>query len=139
MQGQLKRAGGDVTKVCYVPGLSPAAQILLNHIPHTTRKHPGTQETSRMMIFATQAYRIRYGTPICATLFLDESHILVMITLSRTRRNDPAMTNKFTKPLSHLYASDIPDLNASSDNLVLVASVEGMEKPCLPMLLGNEF
>ena len=36
---------------------------------HTTRKIPGTQETRRMMIFATQAYRIRYGTQV-SLLFL---------------------------------------------------------------------
>ena len=51
-----------------------------------------------------------------------------MIRLSRTRRNDPDMTDKFTKPLSHSYASDMPDSNASSDDIVLVAFVEDMEK-----------
>ena len=49
-----------------------------------------------------------------------------MIRLSRTRRNDPAMKNKFKKPLSRFYASDMHDFNASSEDIVLVASVEDM-------------
>ena len=89
------------------------------------------------MIFAIQAYRIRYGAHMLITFSLGEGHNLFMIRLSRTRRNDPAMKHKFTKPLSHLYASDMPDLNASSDDIVLVASVEYMEKRCRPMMLGK--
>ena len=38
------------------------------------------------------------------------------------------MKNKFTKPLSHVYASDMPDLNASSEDIVFVASVEDIAK-----------
>ena len=55
-----------------------------------------------------------------------EGHNLFMIRLSRTQRNDPLMKNKFTKPQSHCYASDMPNLNASSEDIVLVASVEDM-------------
>ena len=59
VQGKLKRVGGDTTKVCYVPGLSPAAQILVTLISYTRSKIPGTQDIITMMRFATQAYRIR--------------------------------------------------------------------------------
>ena len=48
VQGQFKSVRGDMTQVCYVPGLSPAAQILLKQISHTTRNIPGTQETRIM-------------------------------------------------------------------------------------------
>ena len=61
-----------MTKVCYVPGLSLAAQILLNNISYTTRNLFGTQETKIMMILATQVYRIRYGIHIFATFSPDE-------------------------------------------------------------------
>ena len=57
----------------------------------TTRKIPGTQETRRMMRSATQAFCVRYGTHMCITLLPEESHILIMIRLSRIRRNDPVM------------------------------------------------
>ena len=70
VQGQLKSVGGDTTKVCYVLGLSPAAQILLKNISYTARRIPGTQETIRIMLFSTQAYRLRYGSFISGTFFL---------------------------------------------------------------------
>ena len=76
VQGKLKSVGGYMTKVCYVPGLSPAAQIFFKHISYTTRRFPGTQETRIMMIFATQAYRIRYGTHMFVTLSCGEGHNL---------------------------------------------------------------
>ena len=62
-----------------------------------------------------------------------------MIRISRTRRNDPATTNKFAKPLSHLYYSHMLDLNASSDDIVVVASVEDIEQLCLLLILGHGF
>ena len=71
--------------------------------------------------------------------FRDESHNLLTARLSRTRRDDPVMTHQFTTPLSHFYASDKPDLNASSDDIVLVASVEAMEQFCLPMIQEQIF
>ena len=81
-----------------------------------------------MMIFVILAYRIRYDTHIFITLSSDEGHNLLMIQLSRTRRNDPVMKNKFTKPLGHFDASEMPDVHASSEDIVLVASVEDMLK-----------
>ena len=38
------------------------------------------------------------------------------------------MKHHFIKLVSHFPASDMPDLNASSDNIVLMASVEEMEE-----------
>ena len=78
-----------MTKVRYVPGLSPSAHALLKNIEHTSRKLSGTQETRRLMRWQTQAYRIRYGNSIFVTFSPDESHNLLMIRFSRTRRSDP--------------------------------------------------
>ena len=61
---QLQAVNGDMTEVRYVPGFSDAAHVLLKNIEHTSRKLPGTQETRRLMRFATQAFRIRYGNAI---------------------------------------------------------------------------
>ena len=90
---RLQNVGGDMTKVRYVPGLSDAAHLLLKNIGHTVRKLPGTQETRRLMRFITQAYRIRYGTAIFVTFSPDETHNLLMVRLSRTRRHDPVWQN----------------------------------------------
>ena len=76
VKGNKKSVGGDMTKVCYVPGRSPEAQVLLKHISYTTRKIPGTLEIRRMMIFAIQAYRIRYGIIMFITFSPDEGHNL---------------------------------------------------------------
>ena len=89
VNGNTQKVNGDLTKVCYVRGLSDAAHLLLKNIAHTCRKLPGTQETRRLMRFMTQAYRIRYGTAIFITFSPDESHNLLMVRLSRTRRSDP--------------------------------------------------
>ena len=50
--------------VLYVLGLSHAAQVLLKYAECTSRKLLGTQETKRMMRFATQAFPIPYGAYI---------------------------------------------------------------------------
>ena len=100
LRGKMQNVGGDMTKVCYVPGLSEAAHLLLKNIGHTCRKLPGTQETRRLMRFITQAYRIRYGTAIFVTFSPDESHNLLMVRLSRTRRNDPVWQNEKKNPVS---------------------------------------
>jgi hypothetical protein len=86
--GTKKKVSGDMTKLRYVPGLSAAARKLLQNIEHSSRRIPGTQETRRLMRFNTHAYRIRYGVPIFVTFSPDEAHNMLMIRLSRTRRND---------------------------------------------------
>ena len=77
---------------------------------------------------ATQAFRICYGTLISITCSLDESHNLLMIRLSRTRRNEFVMTCKTTQPFSQLYNSGMQDSHGTSQDTVLVASVEDMKR-----------
>ena len=88
MHKRSQSVNGDMTKVRYVPGLSAAAHMLLKNVEHVSRNLPGTQETRRMMRFATQAYRIKYGNAIFVTFSPDESHNLLMIRLARIREND---------------------------------------------------
>ena len=45
------------------------------------------------MRFDTHAYRVRYGVSLFVTLSPDESHNLVMIRMSRTRRSDPVFAD----------------------------------------------
>ena len=87
--GVMRAVSGDMTKIRFVPGLSEAAKRLLQNIEHTSRKIPGTQEVRRVMRFDIQGYRIRYVVPIFVTFSPDEAHNMLMIRLSRTRRNDP--------------------------------------------------
>ena len=82
---------GDLTKLKYVPTLSPVARRILDNAEATTRKMSGTQETRRQMRFDTNALRVRYGVPIFVTFSPDEKHNLLMIRLSRTRKNDPVL------------------------------------------------
>ena len=88
-----KKVNGDMTKLRYVPNLSTSAKRLLDNIEHTSRIIPGTQETRRQMRFDTNAFRVRYGVPIFVTFSPDESHSLLMLRLSRTRRNDSIFTS----------------------------------------------
>ena len=97
VSGRKQAVNGDMTKVKYVNNLSEAAQILLKNIEHASRKLPGTQETRRIMRFQTQAFRIKYGTPLFITFPPDESHNILMLRISRTRRNDPVFQNKTAK------------------------------------------
>ena len=115
----MKVVGGDFTKVKYVPYLTEAAKVLLRNIEHSSRSLPGTQETRRMMRFATQAYRIKYGTPFFVTFSPDESHNFLMIRLSRTRRNDPVFRSKRTAHMQKFAAADCPDLSAEPNEILL--------------------
>ena len=82
---------GDLTKLKFVPGLSPVARRILNNAEATTQKMSGTQETRRQMRFDTNALRVKYGVPIFVTFSPDEKHNLLMLRLSRTRRKDPVL------------------------------------------------
>ncbi|CAK0846477.1 unnamed protein product [Prorocentrum cordatum] len=84
-----QKVNGDMTKVRHVPTLGKAAHKLLTHIEHTSRRLSGTQEARRVMRFETNALRVRYGVPIFVTFSPDEGHNLLMVRLSRTRRQDP--------------------------------------------------
>ncbi|CAK0800914.1 unnamed protein product, partial [Prorocentrum cordatum] len=89
INGRKQKVKGDMTKVRHMPNLGKAAHKLLTHIEHTSRRLPGTQEARRVMRFETNALRVRYGVPIFVTLSPDEGHNLLMLRLSRTRRQDP--------------------------------------------------
>ncbi|CAK0819674.1 unnamed protein product, partial [Prorocentrum cordatum] len=89
INGRKQKVKGDMTKVRHVPNLGKAAHKLLTHIEHTSRRLPGTQEARRVMRFETSALRVRYGVPIFVTFSPDEGHNLLMLRLSRTRRQDP--------------------------------------------------
>lgn len=82
---------GDLTKLKFVPGLTPVARRILNNAEATTKKMSGTQETRRQMRFDTIALRVKYGVPIFVTFSPDEKHNLLMLRLSRTRRKDPVL------------------------------------------------
>jgi hypothetical protein len=82
---------GDLTKLKYVPTISPAARRILNNAEATTRRMSGTQETRRQMRFETNAMRVKFGVPIFVTFSPDEKHNLLMIRLSRTRKKDPVL------------------------------------------------
>ena len=105
----MKAVNGDMTKVRYVPDLSEPAQVLLKNIEHASRKLPGTQETRRLMRFQTQAFRIRYGTPLFITYSPDESQNLLMVRLSRKRRRDPIFQSSTAAKTCLLYTSDAAD------------------------------
>ena len=91
---KVRSVNGDMTKVRYARGLSKVAKKLLQHIEHTCRRLPGTQEVRRLMRFNTNAMRVRYGVPIFVTFSPDEAHNLWMVRLSRTRRNDPVFAEE---------------------------------------------
>ena len=108
----------------YVPTLSEAAHALLRNIEHASRSLPGTQETRRMMRFATQAYRIKYGTPIFVTFSPDESQSLLMVRMSRTRRNDPVFLSTLSSKAKHFAGANAPDLSPDPDDVLFEVSVK---------------
>ncbi len=91
--GKKMPVNGDLTKLKYVPGLTPVARRILDNAEATTRKMSGTQETRRQMRFDINALRVKYGVPIFVTFSPDEKHNLLMIRLSRTRKKDPVLLN----------------------------------------------
>ena len=126
VSGRKQAVNGDMTKVRYVNGLSEAAQTLLKYIEHASRKLPGTQEARRIMRFQTQAFIIKYGTPLFITLSPDESHNILMLRLSRTRRNDPVFQSSTAKEFQHVCGADAPTMIAKDGDLILSASAQGL-------------
>ena len=53
-----RNVNGDLAKVRWVEGISPAAHRLLQNIEHAIRNLPGAQEARRLMRFDTQALRM---------------------------------------------------------------------------------
>ena len=58
LSGQLRPVAGDMTKLRYAEGLSPAAQRLVLNIEHTSRNISGCQEVRRLTRFDTHANRV---------------------------------------------------------------------------------
>jgi hypothetical protein len=120
--GKKMPVNGDLTKLKYVPTISPVAKRILNNAEATTRKMSGTQETRRQMRFDTNALRVRYGVPIFVTFSPDEKHNLLMIRLSRTRKKDPVL-------LHDAAAALFGDLKARQRRCVPGAVSRSLESP----------
>ena len=127
-----QKVNGDLTKVRWVEGLSPAAHRLLQNIEHYSRNLPGTQEARRMMRFETQALRILYGVPVFVTFSPDESHTLLMIRFSRTRTNDPFFKSDRVKAFRPYYSQTLPDLKEDPSSVLLTSSVDDMRESLPP-------
>ena len=72
------------------------------------------------MRFITQAYRIRYGIAIFVFFFPDDIHNLLMVRLSRTRRNDPVWQDDKKKPCQRVGDWNEPNLNDICEEDVVV-------------------
>ena len=136
--GKKMPVNGDLTKLKFLPGMSPVAKRILSNAEATTRKMSGTQETRRQMRFDTNALRVKYGVPIFVTFSPDEKHSLLMIRLSRTRRKDPVLlqdaaaalfgdlrTPKLGQPSYSVHDNDDVFLALSPEELL--AQVPGYE------------
>ena len=98
----------------------------LKNIEHASRKLPGTQETRRIMRFQTQGFRIKYGTPLFVTFSPDESHNILMIRLSRTRRNDPVFKNCTSQKFEHVCGPNAPRMRVKEGDIFLSVSAQGL-------------
>ena len=87
--GKPKAVNGDISKLPYVRGLTPAARKLVQNMRNTAQSMPGTQEARKRMRFEIEALRIKFGTPIFVTFSPDEAHQMLYLRLSRTRGSDP--------------------------------------------------
>ena len=87
--GKPKPVKGDVSKLPYVRGLTPAARKLVQNMRHTAQSMPGTQEARKRMRFEIEALRIKFGTPIFVTFSPGEAHQMLYVRLSRARFGDP--------------------------------------------------
>ena len=126
--GKPRPVNGDISKLPYVTNLSPAARKLLKNMQHTARQLPGTQEARRQMRFEIEAMRIRYGVPLFVTFSPDESHQLLYIRMSRTRRSDPVRSATVWQE----WQCGERDFPALDDNRSLPIAVETVRRlvPC---------
>ncbi|CAK0903535.1 unnamed protein product, partial [Prorocentrum cordatum] len=126
-----QKVNGDMTKVRHVPGLGKAAHKLLTHIEHTSRRLAGAQEARRVMRFETNALRVRCGVPIFVTFSPDEGRNLLVVRLSRTRRQDPAHKAADDEAHSRLaggrgWPSVAPDMDGLRMDLPMAAGEAGV-------------
>ena len=117
--GALRAVRGDTTKLRFIPDLSQAARKLLQNMEHICQKISGTQEARRLMRFQAQALRITYGVPIFVTFSPDESHNLLMVRLSRTRRTDPILLATADRESVYSVDANQPSLSPHSERDVL--------------------
>ena len=85
------------------------------------------------MRFYTHAFRAAFGLPLFATWSPDEKHSLVMLRLSRTRRNDPV---QIATAEEHAFAGmSIPDLGRYwQEKVTFVIYLHDLEQPVPPGL-----
>ena len=127
INGRQQSVMGDMTKVRYVKGLSTAAaQRVLSKLEHTLRRLQGTQETLRLMRFDIHALRVRYGIPIFVTFSPDESHSILMVRLSRTRRNYPVFQSKVAQGLQNFCGADAPKLIVKEGDAIFSVSAQAL-------------
>ena len=78
------------------------------------------------MRFQTQAFRIKYGRPLFITFSPDESHNVLMLRFSRTRRNDPVFESSTGKDLQHVCSADAPKMNVKDGDIIFSVSAQGL-------------
>ena len=77
-----------------------------------------------MMRFDTNAMRVRYGVPIFVTFSPDEAHNLLMVRLSRTRRNDTVFSNGNDTVGRKYCTREQPSTNKDLDTVEFPVTVE---------------
>lgn len=78
------------------------------------------------MRFQTQAFRIKYGTPLFITVSPDESHNVIMVRLSRTRRNDPVFQSGRANGLQYACGADAPQMIVKEGDTILSVFAQGL-------------
>ena len=84
-----QKINGDLTTVRWATSLADAGRKLLDNLEYVCSQIPGTMESRKMMRIATHAGRLTKGMLIFVTWSPDDRQNLLMLRLSRTRRNNP--------------------------------------------------
>ena len=90
-RGRKLQVKGDLSKVRLVKTLSKPARRILDRVHTVAQNIEGTNEVRTIMRYDTHAFRIAHGVPLFVTISPDEKHNLLIMRLSRARRNDPAV------------------------------------------------
>ena len=118
-KGRRQKIAGDLTKVRKLPNLSEPARRILNRVQAVAQTIEGTNEVRTFMRYDTHAFRIAHGVPLFVTLSPDEKHNLLMLRLSRARRNDPAVNIKGSEMSKRMGALDQPAMDTELATLSL--------------------
>ena len=105
-----KSVNGDMAKLRYVPGLSPAARKVINNFEARTRKVPGTHQVRTTMRHQTHGNRLVYGTSLFITFSPSEKDSALMLRMTRARQCDPAIAGE-DDGLKAFHSREKPDLN----------------------------